>query len=272
VPIFILTWNPIKYEIDDDEYAERVEGSPSGIDDIGDWSIGRRGGDIVNGDIAILLRQHDKRGVVAAGTFTGELYTAAHWAGSKQTANYAVIEWSIWLPIDDRLKVETLKKRVPGVVWDRLQGSGTRMRANDAEAFDEVWSKHLSRLGKQTFSSPDDLAPADTYAEGAVSRVEVNRYERDPEARKRAIAIHGTNCIICKFDFGKVYGRKGQGYIHVHHLRDLSTLGKGYVVDPKKDLVPVCPNCHSMLHRQRPAISPGVLRRQLGTKGRRVGA
>jgi 5-methylcytosine-specific restriction protein A len=29
----------------------------------------------------------------------------------------------------------------------------------------------------------------------------------------------------------------------------ISTIGKEYLLDPVKDLVPVCPNCHAMLHR-----------------------
>ena len=35
----------------------------------------------------------------------------------------------------------------------------------------------------------------------------------------------------------------------------ISTIGKEYLVYPKTDLVPVCPNCHSMLHKRKPAYS-----------------
>jgi hypothetical protein len=34
----------------------------------------------------------------------------------------------------------------------------------------------------------------------------------------------------------------------VHHLRPLAGLKKEYRVNPVKDLRPVCPNCHAMLH------------------------
>ena len=63
------------------------------------------------------------------------------------------------------------------------------------------------------------------------------------------------------FDFGEVYGELGEGFIHVHHLLDLSTIGEEYEVDPIKDLHPVCPNCHAMLHREVPAMSIKKLRR-----------
>ena len=36
--------------------------------------------------------------------------------------------------------------------------------------------------------------------------------------------------------------------IHVHHIVPVSEIGEEYVVDPVKDLIPVCPNCHMVLH------------------------
>jgi len=34
----------------------------------------------------------------------------------------------------------------------------------------------------------------------------------------------------------------------VHHIKPISEIGEDYLVDPVRDLVPVCPNCHRMLH------------------------
>lgn len=56
------------------------------------------------------------------------------------------------------------------------------------------------------------------------------------------------------FDFEKTYGEHGMGFIHVHHLRPLSSLGEGYLVDPETDMVPLCPNCHAMVHRGNEAM------------------
>ena len=58
---------------------------------------------------------------------------------------------------------------------------------------------------------------------------------------------------MCGFDFEKKYGIIGQGFIHVHHIVDISTIGDEYEVDYIKDLNPVCPNCHAMLHKKKPA-------------------
>ncbi|MGC9455218.1 MAG: HNH endonuclease [Phycisphaerae bacterium] len=42
--------------------------------------------------------------------------------------------------------------------------------------------------------------------------------------------------------------------MEVHHLCPLSEVGKEYQIDPIRDLRPVCPNCHAMIHRQTPAL------------------
>jgi len=75
-----------------------------------------------------------------------------------------------------------------------------------------------------------------------------NNNERNIEAREKCIEYHGIKCNVCEFDFEQVYGELGKGYIHVHHIVPISEVNKKYEVDPIKDLIPVCPNCHSMLH------------------------
>lgn len=103
-------------------------------------------------------------------------------------------------------------------------------------------------IGPPTY--PDELPNNQSYPEGRVSKVTVNKYERDLRARIVCIQHYGLACSVCEFDFQKVYGEIGIGHIHVHHLIPISEVGEGYVVDPIKDLRPVCPNCHAMIHRQ----------------------
>ena len=93
------------------------------------------------------------------------------------------------------------------------------------------------------------------YPEGATSTVQVNRYERDRRNRAAAISIHGTTCKACGFDFRSRYGVIAAGLIEVHHTTPVSKLGADYVVDPVRDLVPLCPNCHAVAHRQDPPLS-----------------
>lgn len=86
------------------------------------------------------------------------------------------------------------------------------------------------------------------FYEGHPTEVISTKYERDEKARKKCLEKHGYKCLVCKFDFEESYGEIGKQFIHVHHLEPLSKQGKYHKVDPEKDLVPVCPNCHAMIH------------------------
>lgn len=115
----------------------------------------------------------------------------------------------------------------------------------------------IYRLLKIAYPRGEDAieAPPQLYIEGALKEIKVNAYERDRKARKACIDFHGTDCKVCGLDFGNRYGEIGLGFIHVHHIVPLASIGKEYTVDPLKDLVPVCPNCHAMLHLGASSIS-----------------
>lgn len=105
-------------------------------------------------------------------------------------------------------------------------------------------------------SIPEEVEETEKgHLEGAVRLITVNAYERNTTARNRCVAYHKPKCSICGFDFGIVYGEKLTGYIHVHHLRPLSEIKSEYIVDPIKDLRPVCPNCHAVIHSRKPAYT-----------------
>lgn len=91
-------------------------------------------------------------------------------------------------------------------------------------------------------------------------QVLTNAYERDEKARRAAISFHGCICMVCSYDFEVAYGLSGKNFIHVHHIVPLSSIGEEYVVTPKTDLNPVCPNCHAMIHRKSPPFLVEELR------------
>lgn len=96
---------------------------------------------------------------------------------------------------------------------------------------------------------PDELPVSGFGIEGAKRIITVNAYERAPSARRACINHHGAVCKCCGFDFEKTYGEHGKGFIHVHHIVPLYKLGEDYQIDPVRELVPLCPNCHAMVHR-----------------------
>ena len=94
-----------------------------------------------------------------------------------------------------------------------------------------------------------------TFKEGKSKDIVKTRYERNPAARKRCLDYYGCSCEVCKFNFEEHYGEIGKGFIHVHHRNQIYEIGKEYDIDPIRDLIPVCPNCHAMIHSKIPAYT-----------------
>lgn len=260
--VFLLTWNPDGDGWPDVDYRQKVQGAAAGRSHAGSWSVAIRKSGIRIGDRALLMRQSHERGLVASGIFASEIYEAEHWDDPGATTTYADVDWDFLLPVEDRLPVEHLKTAVPAVKWDRLQGSGVLVRSPHDASLEALWLEHVHA---SPYREPDELPPGE-YEEGAVTRVEVNRYERDRAARAACIAHHGTTCVVCGFDFQQRYGPLGKDFIHAHHVREISTLGAGYKIDPVKELRPLCANCHAMVHRSRPALTPQSLKARLRAK------
>jgi 5-methylcytosine-specific restriction protein A len=135
---------------------------------------------------------------------------------------------------------------------------GTNPGALDALAL--AWGSRL--LGTVLALMPLEAVEAEALGqpEGGGQQILVTRYERSPINRAACIEIHGTQCKVCGFDFARVYGEIGEGFIVVHHIEPVSGIDPGTIVDPAKDLAPVCPNCHSMLHKRRPPFGIDELR------------
>ncbi|MBQ6944799.1 MAG: HNH endonuclease [Ruminococcus sp.] len=125
----------------------------------------------------------------------------------------------------------------------------------------EIFSILPEELDKEQFQ---------TLVEGAKKRITINAYERNPKAKAICISHYRVKnkgrikCEICDFDFGTVYGEAFSDKIVVHHIKEISSIGKDYEVDPIKDLLPVCPNCHLIAHSKTPAYTPDEIRSMLG--------
>lgn len=110
---------------------------------------------------------------------------------------------------------------------------------------------------------PDEVSDEVEFVEGTSRRISVNAYERNPQARAACLKHFGAVCQVCDMDFKSKYGEVGAGFMHVHHKRPLAMLKANYKVNPLKDLVPVCPNCHAILHRREPPFDVEQLRAKL---------
>lgn len=202
------------------------------------------------------------------------------------------------------MAVSTSEQRAVFAVFIRSaadDGAAVRFRLNDGDAdplnpesWPSFWNSIELSLQKGPFlidsSSPDALhrlaftwsgrllgaalalmplepieRPQIGEAEGDPTEVVIRRYERSALNRSACIEIHGARCVACGFDFGVAYGPLGEGFIEVHHKEMISTVAPGTVVNPAEDLIPVCANCHAMLHRRRPPLTVEELRTAMDT-------
>lgn len=127
---------------------------------------------------------------------------------------------------------------------------------------DDLWDKSGSSVARGqnmrwTLAGCSEPATAKDaiYKEGLRFSIVSTAIERNPIARRKCIEHFGCKCYICHFEFREVYGDLGGDYIHVHHKTDIATRDGEYEVDPIRDLVPLCPNCHAMIHQKRPSLT-----------------
>jgi hypothetical protein len=111
----------------------------------------------------------------------------------------------------------------------------------------------FAAVGKEIAQRPTAKAEVD-YMEGFAKSIITTVYERDSKARRACIEHFGYNCQVCGFNFEDEYGKLGKDFIHVHHIKPISQKDGEYKVDPIKDLLPVCPNCHALIHRTNDVV------------------
>lgn len=131
------------------------------------------------------------------------------------------------------------------------------VRAIDEQVYDRILNSlsegELTALEPAPAQQNDesDIYSYESGEEGQKKSKYVTYYERNPKLRRQAIAIHGCSCAACGFNFGEFYGEYAEGFIHVHHVKPVSELDGSTVVNPETDLVPLCANCHAVVHRKQ---------------------
>lgn len=243
IATYLLTWNPAKYSWDDIDnciHEISVHGHFNRY-----WSCGRSK-KLRPGDRFFLLRQKiEPRGIVASGYVTSEPYKDASIYNTSGWSRYVKLVYDVILnPAIDKIIPRQRLSEEPfsEFHWD-AQVSGITIPNQVAVHLETIWS----RLTGNNLS--ENMNINRQYVEGSRQQVYLTSYERNPKARSACLDFHGYSCGVCGFNFEKTYGEIGKNFIHVHHLKPLSEIGAEYVVNPIKDMCPVCPNCHAMLHR-----------------------
>ena len=97
--------------------------------------------------------------------------------------------------------------------------------------------------------------PPKVLEEGEIIEMHIAKHERNAALRAACIVHFSAQhagavvCEACGLSFAERYGEIGEGYIEVHHLSPISQTEGTHTVDPTTDLVPLCANCHAMIHR-----------------------
>ncbi|MEU3793241.1 HNH endonuclease [Streptomyces fructofermentans] len=123
----------------------------------------------------------------------------------------------------------------------------------------------------QSFSPTEDEDLGDDYSapEGRLLMRRHRARERNKALRDKKITSvlqRGGQlaCEACGFNFERVYGDRGAGYIECHHVLPLHVAGEGRT--KLSDLALICANCHRMIHRRAPWPTPGELRASMEQK------
>lgn len=171
---------------------------------------------------------------------------------------------------------EKYRECFTGAAWSKMEFICERRLSSEAKVEQKKLDTVVSELVTGMLNSililmqveeNSDVVPLFEIGlpEGAKKIVEVNKYERSPINRARCLDHHGFDCAACNNNFFEIYGPIGEEYIEVHHIIKISDMGAGYIVDPINDLVPLCSNCHSMIHRRDPPLSVEYLKELLST-------
>lgn len=259
---YLFVWNPNKWSQWTDPNSEPyIEKNIEELKNTGKvtltWSC-RSHKSIRPGDRAFLTRVGSTpRGIFASGKVVSEPFLSLHWSGEDKDVPRVLIEFDTLLnpEKDPILTVDNLDKgNLSKQTWTP-QSSGILIRPEVADELEEEWFEFLrtQNIRYRPFSGTTDTTI--TYVEGSATQVTQTRYERNVYARKECLKHYGYSCSVCDFNFEKFYGSLGYKFIHVHHLTQVATIKQEYKVNPIQDLRPVCPNCHSMLHKQNPPLT-----------------
>ena len=157
--------------------------------------------------------------------------------------------------ISDKSLIDSLHNGVDGTIRRSLQIYGAFL----VSKWHPIVAAAKKNLGKGEKKREDvkqaakvPAKPIIKLVEGAVLQERDREiHQRNPKLRQLCIEAYGSEykCLVCGMNFVERYGEIGKEFIEVHHLNPISETDGKHEVDPAKELIPLCSNCHSMIHR-----------------------
>jgi 5-methylcytosine-specific restriction protein A len=225
MPTYLLAWNPNRWVWEG--YEELVDKVQAGLEVTEPWSCGRNRSIRASDRVFLIRLGLEPRGINASGDVLSDVYEDLHWdstlAESGKTPLFVDVRIEAILnPETERIitRDELHSPPMSGMHWD-TQISGIRIPDEIAQELERTWA---ILLYSRDFHFPEEEPPTDLFYEGAVRKVNVNAFERNPKARQQCINHYGAICSVCNFDFLTKYGEIAANYIHIHHLRPVSEI------------------------------------------------
>lgn len=183
------------------------------------------------GDTVLLLRQAIDRGIVARGIVVSEVFEDSSWNEEdeeEKRVSYVEVSWLQQVRIENVLKLEDLKKRLPRVHWTPFS-SGTKVSDEHGSELIKLWEAHFEKYGTSpkpvSVSDDDEPMPASDDGDG--------------------------RCQICGIEIQSVYGTLPS-----------SALVKAKFLGSDAENV-VCRNCYQVAHSFDPPLGFEQLKEKL---------
>ena len=241
---FLLTWNPKVWAWDNmDEEINILQKS-----DYVDTNWDCYNSNVKPGDFFFIIAVggSKKKGIFGCGIVEDILLDQESLINKENKRNRIIGKLYILVnPNRDRIiELEYLKEHYPEQTWTP-QKCGTTIKDEYVGTLVKSWKELINK--NATFS---EKVNSRIFLEGNPQQKMYTYYERDHKVRDICLKKKGFVCKVCGISMADKYGDIGKEFIHVHHIKFLSSIKKEYETDPENDLEPVCPNCHSMLHRK----------------------
>jgi 5-methylcytosine-specific restriction protein A len=250
----LLAWNP-KYfpwqDLSEDIRKVQATGRCKGR-----WSCGSTRSIEVGSRFFLIRLGVEPKGLVGSGRIESSPSEGPHFRDTGRKAIYVGINFD-YLQERPVVTLEDLSSPPFSSFRWAIQGSGVHLPDQVAVPLEDLW---LQRTGSAVVRLPEEVPPGERFPEGGIHQITVNAYERNPEARRACLSHYGEACVVCGFRFSEAYEGGQRVSLHVHHLVPLQKIRETYVVDPIKDLRPLCPNCHAMAHSRPEVYSLDELR------------
>ena len=134
----------------------------------------------------------------------------------------------------------------------------TELGRSFVEAFDGV-DVSFSDQGFSEHAKNAAMVPTKPLVfveEGQITRVSSSVRRRSRRLRQYAFAYYSDDeghirCHGCDFEGSEVYGDLAKGLIEMHHTKPISISESAVkpLSEAVKDIIPLCPTCHRLVHR-----------------------